>query len=269
MKRGLLASIAGLLLMSPASPAAEELDPFLHLSGSASSSGEKPPKFSTTQRWAPLPASFLRRAPVILPKDWETTIVLPVPPHHRSARTQAEIEYLVGLQAKRSPDDEVRISGEADGSGWSFGKHRFADLLAGDKGPKTRGLVIAAMEDFSPVIFKMKKKYDRVRPSFLNPRLKPSMEVPGHPAYPSGHASQALFMAYLLAELDPPNRDVYLADAIAIAKRRELAGVHYPSDTAAGALLARQTLDVLLAQKPFQQLLEKAREEWKPKLPSI
>ncbi len=255
--------------MSPASPAAEELDPFLHLSGSASSSGEKPPKFSTTQRWAALPSSFLKKAPVILPKNWELTIVLPDPPHHRSTRTQAEIEYLVGLQGKRTGADEARISGEADGNGWSFGKHRFVDLLGGDHRPRTRDLVIAAMGDFSPVIFKMKEKYDRVRPSFLDPRLKPAMKVPDHPAYPSGHASQACFMAYLLAELDPPKRDVYLADAIAIAKRRELAGVHYPSDTAAGAQLARQTLDVLLAQKPFQQLLEKARAEWKLKRPSI
>ena len=261
--------IAGLILMSLASTAADELDPFLHLSGSASSREAEPLWFSTTQRWDPLPLSFLKKAPVILPKDWETTIVLPVPPNHRSARTLVEIEYLVGLQATRTPADEARISGEADGNGWVFGKHRFADLLAGDKGPKSKDLVIAAMEDLSPVIFKMKKKYDRVRPSFLDPRLKPAMKVPDHPAYPSGHAAQALFMAYLLAELDPSNRDVYLADAIAIAKRRELAGVHYPSDTAAGGLLARQMLDALLAQKQFQKLVEKARAEWKPKLPSI
>lgn len=269
MKWGLRASVAGLLLMSPASPAADDLDPFLHLSGSASSWEAKQPRFSTTQHWAPLPASFLKRAPLILPNDWETTIVLPAPPHHRSARTQAEIEYLVGLQGKRTPADEALISGEADGIGWRFGKHRFADLLGGAKGPKTKDLVIAAMEDFSPVIFQMKKKYDRVRPSFLNPRLKPSMEVPGHPAYPSGHASQAFFIAYLLAELDPPNQEVYLTDATAIAKRREIAGFHYPSDTAAGALLARQVLDLLLEQKQFRGLLEKARAEWEPKRPSI
>jgi hypothetical protein len=269
MKWGLRASVAGLLLMSPASPAADDLDPFLHLSGSASSWEAKQPRFSTTQHWAPFPSSFLKKAPLMLPKDWETTIVLPDPPHNRSARTQAEIEYLAGLQGKRTPADEALILSEADGNDWRFGEHRFVDLLGGDKRPKTRDLVIAAVEDFSPVIFKMKKKYDRVRPSFLDPRLKPAMKVPDHPAYPSGHASQALFMAYLLAELDPPNCDVYLADAIAIAKRRELAGVHYPSDTAAGGLLARQMLDVLLAQKQFRGLLEKARAEWEPKRPSI
>ena len=269
MKWGVLVSFAGLLLMPLASPAGDELDPFLHLSGAASFREAKPLKFSTTQRWAALPSSFLKKAPVILPKNWELTIVLPDPPHHRSARTQAEIEYLVGLQGKRTGADEALIASEADGNDWSFGKHRFVDLLGGDQRPRTRDLVIAAMEDFSPVIFKLKKKYDRVRPSFLDPRLKPSMKVPDHPAYPSGHASQACFMAYVLGELDPPNRDVYLTDAIAIAKRREVAGFHYPSDTAAGALLARQVLDLLLEQKQFSGLLEKARAEWKPKRPSI
>lgn len=219
MKRGLFASFAGLLLTSLASPAADELDPFLHLSGAASFWEAKPQRFSTNQRWAPLPSSFLKKAPLILPKNWEMMIVLPNPPHNRSARTQAEIDYLVGLQGKRTGADEALIANEADGNDWSFGEHRFIDLLGGEKRPRTRALVIAAMEDFSPVIFKMKKKYDRVRPSFLDPRLKPAMRVPDHPAYPSGHASQACFMAYLLAELDPPNRDVYLVDAIAIAKR--------------------------------------------------
>ena len=45
-------------------------------------------------------------------------------------------------------------------------------------------------------------------------------------------------MAYLAAELDPEHTDAYFASALAIAQNREVAGLHYLSDTAAGKLLA-------------------------------
>jgi membrane-associated phospholipid phosphatase len=85
-------------------------------------------------------------------------------------------------------------------------------------------------------LFLLKSHFDRVRPSFLDSNIKPSISVPSHPAYPSGHSTQATTMALAVSCVDPMNRDFYLSNLV--GWRRELAGVHYPSDTAAGKKLA-------------------------------
>ena len=42
-----------------------------------------------------------------------------------------------------------------------------------------------------PIVLFIKYKNDRVRPSFLTNKIKPCIEVPEHPSYPSGHSIQA------------------------------------------------------------------------------
>ena len=273
MKRSIHSAAVVLLLflVVPDWTAGEALDPFVHVTGAGQLEDAlaAPLTFSGTQRWARVFFDQTKDEPRLLPKDWATRVVLPTPPANRSPRTAKEVEYLLDLQAKRTPEDEAAIRKEAEFAGMRFGKHGSMALFDVARLPWTAALMDAGGKELNPVLFKLKHRFDRVRPSFLDPRLKPVMKVPDHPAYPSGHASQAFFIAYLLAELDPENRETYLADATAIAKRREVAGFHYPSDTAAGALLARQVLDLLLVQKQFSGLLEKARAEWKPKRPSI
>ena len=85
-----------------------------------------------------------------------------------------------------------------------------------------------------PIIMRKKIKYDRVRPSFLNEDIEPVIDVPNHPAYPSGHATQMYFIAnYLILKY---NIDIFHI-ASRIAKNREIAGLHYPSDTKYGKQL--------------------------------
>jgi hypothetical protein len=50
--------------------------------------------------------------------------------------------------------------------------------------------------------------------------------------------------------------------AARIARNREIAGVHYQSDTHAGGELAKTTFDVLKTVDSFQRLARAARNEW-------
>jgi acid phosphatase (class A) len=113
------------------------------------------------------------------------------------------------------------------------------------------------------VIFTLKQRYNRVRPSFLRPEIGHLFPIPGHPAYPSGHATQAFAIAYLLQELDPDHAGTYRADALRIGRNREIAGLHYPSDTDAGQQVARQVVDALLGEPRFLSLLKSAKAEWR------
>ena len=95
-----------------------------------------------------------------------------------------------------------------------------------------------------------KTKYDRVRPSQLVPALLPPLPVPGHASYPSGHSTQAHLLALCATEILQATQGVgislvlnRLADRI--ARNREIAGLHYPTDTAAGVDLASQLFAIL------------------------
>ena len=69
-------------------------------------------------------------------------------------------------------------------------------------------------------------------------------EFPEHPSYPSGHATEAFAIAEILAWLLPTRgRLLTYKAAFAIAERREIAGVHFRSDTIAGSILGAWVAD--------------------------
>jgi acid phosphatase (class A) len=81
-------------------------------------------------------------------------------------------------------------------------------------------------------------------------------------AFPSGHSSYSHILADLYSELAPEFADIFLNDARAIAHSREIIGVHYPSDSEAGRVFARQFVDHLLRNEKFKTEFVKVREEW-------
>ena len=86
--------------------------------------------------------------------------------------------------------------------------------------------------------------YGRPRPSQLCPALLPPIEIPGHASFPSGHSTQAHLMALCMNDVfnGLPQQSTMVDDlwtlADCIARNREIAGLHYPSDTAAGTAFA-------------------------------
>lgn len=107
----------------------------------------------------------------------------------------------------------------------------------------------------------------RLRPSQVCPALLPAIEVPGHPAFPSGHAAQAMLMALgLEASLPGPRRQALApalhALAYRIGRNREIAGLHYASDTTAGLELAGKTFELLLDCTSYAEAVTDAQKEW-------
>jgi hypothetical protein len=120
-----------------------------------------------------------------------------------------------------------------------------------------------------------KGKNDRPRPSQICPALLPPIQVPGHSSFPSGHATQA----HLIAEcaklvLSSPVKAALSADLDAlagrIARNREIAGLHYKTDSEAGLSLANSILGILNSSAMststtitlFTDALTAARAEW-------
>lgn len=217
--------------------------------------------FTQTQRWGADFEKFLRERPRFISSDWQNTITLPAPPANSSPRTQAEVKYLESLVSKRS-GKLSEIKAEVLVTNFRFGNYNYTQLTTEKKFSETSKLILAAYHDLAVVTFTMKKRFNRVRPSIMKKELGHAIEIPAHPAYPSGHAIGAYTMAYLLQELDPSSAKDYLKDAQRISENREIAGLHYPSDSEAGRLIARQLVDQFLANSNFKRQLENAKSEW-------
>jgi acid phosphatase (class A) len=87
------------------------------------------------------------------------------------------------------------------------------------------------------------------------------------PAYPSGHATFAYTNAFLLQELLPEYKDIIYNDAYECAHSREILGVHFPSDSEAGRILARQLIDQMQKSEKFNKDVLAAKEEIKKNKP--
>ena len=102
------------------------------------------------------------------------------------------------------------------------------------------------------------------RPMEYSPQIQPMILTPGHGSLPSGHSTESFAMARTLIELlkksipQPPlaatnpgyGDDAYGVQLMRLAARvainRHVAGVHFPVDSAAGALLGLTLAGYLL-----------------------
>lgn len=239
-------------------------DPFCHLLGSARvpNSQLEALRFSDSE-WNDGSRAYLAIKPHYL-TDWQSHITLPPPPANTSMRTRAELDYMLELQKERTSQDIEIIKKEADFGPFYIGRWLGPEFNEKNL-PITAQFLRNSADDFVFILFSIKKHYARARPHVLDPRIKPCIEVPAWPAYPSGHATDAFAFAYILSELRPDQAIRFRADALRIAMGRETAGLHFTSDTGNGIILARSIVDQFMTTPAFLSELEKVRAEWKTK----
>jgi len=133
----------------------------------------------------------------------------------------------------------------------------------------TKVLTIASLVGTFVAMY-FKNLYSRPRPSQLCPALLPPIEIPGHASFPSGHSTQAHLMVLCMNDVfnGLPQQNTMVDDlwtlADRIARNREIAGLHYPSDSAAGVALAFWIHHLLsgAGQTHYQQAVASAAGEW-------
>lgn len=189
-------------------------------------------------------------------------VSLTPPTAPKIAEQMAEVRAAMDLRADRLTE----IIAQTDG----FLPFFAAQMPFGmNRRPYTVHLISAMLDTVISVEQRMKHLCSVARPVDLSPQVQPVIETPGHSAYPSGHATEAFATATLLAALKLTGagaEDAKLIDdvlaklrssaesapvtdpvillyrlAARIADNRTVAGVHYPVDSAHGALLGLST----------------------------
>lgn len=216
--------------------------------------------------WGP---DFLRMhdRPIRIPLlDFEQLLTVDLPGAD-FADSRAECDQLFRLQQQRTPEQEAECRRQGQGLDalvWPLLDSTTANLawfrtLAG------RDFVDRLSTNVEQVIYQHKRKYMRCRPAQIDARLKPlfngpraiagdrtSRQYPGHPAFPSGHATLAHTWSKVLSRLGVATART---DAVAriLAANREVAGVHYPSDAVAGEALAEAIVQQLFSGSPVAE----------------
>lgn len=103
-----------------------------------------------------------------------------------------------------------------------------------------------AIHDATIACFDAKYAYWFIRPSQLDPSLKPVFPPPNHPSYPAAHACLSSAAATVLARLFPRDAQQLQALAEEAGASRLWAGIHYRFDVEVGATLGRKVADKVL-----------------------
>jgi acid phosphatase (class A) len=201
-------------------------------------------------------------------------------PANTSVQTRAELDYLLDLQARRTEEDRAwcmnlagiyhhpLLSNPADPR---YGPNRDNLFFVGrelgswfgqSNLPKTTELLARVYRDAMVYVVQLKLQYARPRPHHLEPRITADDKTIPHASFPSGHSFASHINAGVLARLAPSKRSELFAKAHELAWSRELLGVHYPSDSEAGRILADDFVRFLFQSADFTRDFEAVQREW-------
>ena len=203
---------------------------------------------------------------------------IPEAPTNSSDQTRAEINYLLALQKYRTKEDvrsslymaDVYYNLRVTPGDSTYARYRNNLFFIGrsigswfnpETLPVTADLMANVWRDASFFIWSLKFKYARIRPNVIDSSLKNAQET-DWAAYPSGHAANSYINAFIYQELAPEFTDFFVKDAYDMAHSREIIGVHYPSDSEASRIFARQFVNMLFENEKFLKDFQKVKGEW-------
>ncbi|WP_043600312.1 acid phosphatase [Solidesulfovibrio magneticus] len=196
----------------------------------------------------------------VSPQQVDLARLLPPPPAMDSAEQRDEIALLLQLQKDRTPD--MVAFAQADAAREVF---RFTDVVGpqftAEKLPVAAAFFKAVKENGDAILGNAKKHWDRPRPYAASSQIDPCVPKPGNASYPSGHSTYGTLMGIILANMVPEKAQALAARAEQYRFNREIGGVHYPSDVAAGRITGTVIAAFLFNSPEFQQQYAAARAE--------
>ena len=209
-------------------------------------------------------------------------------PANSSDQVRKELDYMLDLQAKRTPEQVTRVEFLGNIGYWPSvnlvpshqsyeqnlkdlffeGRELMGENVNAKNFPKVSKLLHGVMQDMRVMEFTIKYKLFRPRPYHLEPKLQPLMKI-NSPSFASGHTLWAFIQAFTWSEVAPEKQKDFIALAEEIRRSREIMGIHYPSDNEASRLIAYGMLQYYFANDTFKKDLQAAQKEWNTLSPNF
>ena len=179
------------------------------------------------------------------------------PPKNESTETEEEIDYLDSIPVEKgfvnSADDvDGHFKKFLEPKGLEFPTEELKDVMKGVKS----------------IILQLKYHYNRPRPYQVadakNLKLdSENLKSASTPSYPSGHATQGTFLGRYLADLYPEYEKELRQIGEDIAFSRNMAKVHYPSDSEFGKMLGNDLYEFVYQREvELQEHFEESSSEY-------
>ena len=185
--------------------------------------------------------------------------LLAPPPLPGSPEQAADMEEVRAVYHAAGSNDIAAAYSEKKFSAFSFAP-AIGAFFQSNTLPRTTIFFDRVQTDAETVTDDAKDYYKRPRPyvtdpSLINGKLEKSY------SYPSGHSTESMVLALVLADLFPDKHDAIIAEARAIGWHRVEIARHYPTDIYAGRVLAQAIVKQMQKSDAFQKDFDEAKAE--------
>lgn len=177
--------------------------------------------------------------------------LLAPPPLPRSPEQAADLAEVIAVYHACSSNDMAMAYSEKKFSIFNF-TPVIGEFFQSNNLPKTTAFFERVQKQAETVTDQAKDFYKRPRPYTTDPSLangKPEKSF----SYPSGHSTESMVLALVLADLFPDKHDAIVAKARSIGWHRVEIARHYMTDIYAGRVLAQAIVHEMKISPDFQK----------------
>jgi len=181
----------------------------------------------------------------------DAIVLLAPPPLPDSPEQAAEMDEVRAVYHAASSNDMAIAYSEKKFSVFTF-TPAIGDFFQPGKYPKTEAFFGRVQKQAEYVTDGAKNYYKRPRPFTTDPSLA-NGKLEKSFSYPSGHSTESMVLALVLADLFPDRHEAILAKARSIGWHRVEIARHYLTDIYAGRVLAQAIVREMKVNPDFQK----------------
>ena len=185
--------------------------------------------------------------------------LLPPPPLPDSAEQAADMATVRSVYQAASDADKQAAYDEKKFSVFNFTTAVGAYFVETNL-PKTTAFFEKVQKDAETVTDLGKNHFQRPRPFTTDPSLA-NGKLEKSFSYPSGHSTETMVLALVLADLLPAQHDAIIAHARQMGWHRVQIARHYPTDIYAGRVLAQAIVKQFKKSDEFEKEAAEAKAE--------
>jgi acid phosphatase (class A) len=181
----------------------------------------------------------------------DAVALLAPPPLPDSPEQAADLAEVQSVSRAASSNEAAAALAEKKFTVFSFAPAVGASFRP-DTLPRTEEFFRLVQKDAEIVTDNAKQHWKRPRPYTVDPTLAAG-KLEKSFSYPSGHSTESMVLALVLADLFPARHDAIIAQARGIGWRRVESGRHYATDIYAGRVLAQAIVREMKRNATFQK----------------